>query len=263
MDITLLQELDKFNHITYHDEPHDYLISGKKYESTTGIIGNYKEKFDSDFWSKKKAREAGVKQEDVLKEWKIINKIATTKGTIIHNYIEDKLANKVFPYPEQMVFDEVGVLRLSEIDTVKQKVDKLMVMADKFIEDIKGRLLPIKSELVVGDLDYRLCGMVDQLFYNHKAGELQIWDWKTNKKLDRYSKFKRTMKDELSHLDECHLNTYSLQLSIYKHIIEKNTNIKLGKCFIVWFFEDNKTYEVIECKDLVKEAATILKKRVK
>lgn len=262
MDISLLQELDKFNHITYHDAPHDYIIDGTKYNSCTGLLGEYKEKFDQDKWSKIKAEQDGVKQHEMLRKWALINKIATTKGTIIHNYIEDKLANKVFPYPDQYVFDEVGVLEFKAIEEVKQKVDILQKMADNFLEKIKGRLLPIKSELVVGDLDYKLCGMVDQLFYNHKAKELQIWDWKTNKKLTRKNYYGKKMLGDLSHLDECHLNTYSLQLAVYKHIIEKNTNIRLGKSHLVWFFEGNPTYEVIACKDLSAEAKLILEKRL-
>jgi hypothetical protein len=260
--IELFEELDKFRDITYYDEPHDYLIDGVKYESTTGLLGEYKEKFDSQYWAKRKAKENSITVEEQLLEWEVINKVATTKGTIIHNYIEDRLANKVFPYPDQFVFDEVGHINLRYMDVVKKKVEVLMKMADSFIDDIAGKLLPIKSELVVGDLDYRLCGMVDQLFYNYKAKELQIWDWKTNKRLDRYSKYKKKMKGELSHLDECHINTYSLQLSVYKYIIEKNTNIKLGDCFIVWFFEDNSTYEVIKCKELSEEVKIILNKRI-
>jgi hypothetical protein len=50
-------------------------------------------------------------------------------------------------------------------------------------------------------------------------------------------------------MDDCEFNTYSLQLSIYKEIIERNTNLKLGSCHLVWFNEENDNYKVINCED--------------
>jgi ATP-dependent exoDNAse (exonuclease V) beta subunit len=68
--------------------------------------------------------------------------------------------------------------------------------------------------------------MVDQLFFNEKSGKLEIWDWKTNKKIDKKNRWQQ-FKEPISHLDVCELNTYSLQLSLYKYIITRNTNIEL------------------------------------
>ena len=56
------------------------------------------------------------------------------------------------------------------------------------------------------------------------------------------------------------MNTYSLQLSLYKYIIEKNTNLKLGDSYIVWFNEKNETYKPIKCYDFQKEIVKMLEK---
>ena len=40
-----------------------------------------------------------------------------------------------------------------------------------------------------------------------------------------------------------------LELSVYKKMIEMNTNIKLGDSNIVWFNEENQNYKIIKCKD--------------
>jgi hypothetical protein len=61
------------------------------------------------------------------------------------------------------------------------------------------------------------------------------------------------MLQPISHLDECELNTYSLQLSLYKHIIEKNTNLEIGNCYLIWIHENNDNYKVIKCNDLYAE----------
>ena len=260
--IEILKELDDaFRDITYYDEPHVYTIRdhNEKMRSVTGLLSDFKEKFDADFWAQRKADDEGVTKEDKLEEWRVINKIATTKGTIIHNYIENLLAGKIFPYPKDYVISEVGK---ENEHIVLDKVLKLEKMANSFISDIAGKLLPIKSELVVGDQELGVCGMVDQLFYNYKQKEMQIWDWKTNKKLRCDNEYGKKLKGLVSHLDECEFTIYSLQLSIYREIIHRKTNLDIGKTYIVWFFEENETYKVIECLDLREEAKLILEKMV-
>ena len=63
----------------------------------------------------------------------------------------------------------------------------------------------------------------------------------------------------LSHLPDCELAIYSLQLSTYRYLIEKNTNIKLGDSYIVWFNEENPSYELIKCGDLRDDIVEVLK----
>jgi hypothetical protein len=50
-------------------------------------------------------------------------------------------------------------------------------------------------------------------------------------------------------LDDCEYEIYSLQLNIYKKIVERNTNLKLGDSYLVWFNEENPNYEIIKCND--------------
>ena len=133
-----------------------------------------------------------------------------------------------------------------------------MVLFNKFYEESYGKLVPMKSEIIVGDDELGICGMVDQLFWNNKTNELQIWDWKTNKEIKRNNRWQQ-FKEPLSHLDVCEFNTYSLQLSLYRYIIEKNTNIKLGDSYIVWFNEKNNNYEPIKCRDYREEVKAMLK----
>ena len=99
--------------------------------------------------------------------------------------------------------------------------------------------------------------MIDQLFWNEKSGKLEIWDWKTNKKIDKKNKWQQ-FKNPISHLDVCELNTYSLQLSTYKHIVERNTNLRLGDSYIVWINEKNSKYEVFKCHDFKEEVINLL-----
>lgn len=259
MDV--MRELAVFNNIVYYDEPHKYYIDGERMISTTTLLHKYKPEFNTDAiaprsgqkWEGEYKGTVPFDKEFVKETWNWLNLHAVTEGSILHDYIENRFNNKVFPYPKQRVIDIFGYDAISETYPILQSY------ADKFHADVQGKLIPIRAELVVGDKELGLCGMVDMLFYNVKAGEYQIWDWKTNTKLNKNSKYGNMLEGVLSHLPDCELAIYSLQLSTYRYLIEKNTNIKLGDSYIVWFNEENPSYEVIKCGDLRDDIVEVLK----
>ena len=246
-------ELSVFNSIKYYDEPHKYYMGETPMTSATQFIGKFKPQFDSEYWAQKKADERGIEKEEILKEWKYKSDFACEKGTLFHEYAENYLNNKIFPYPLEKVVKLLGN------NDVQEPYDKIVKHFDEFYKDSFDKLLPIKSEIIVGDEELGICGMVDQLFWNKKTKELQIWDWKTNKEIKRKNRWQK-FKAPISNLDVCEMNTYSLQLSLYKYIIEKNTNLKLGDSYIVWFNEKNDTYKPIKCHDFQKEIVKMLEK---
>ena len=233
-----------FNGVKFNDEIHKYYFNNKELISVTSLIKLFENEFDEDYWSACKAEEYSILQKDVLFAWKFINERATTKGSIVHNYAENLFNNKYFPYPKNQVIDIFGY------DPIYNDFLKEKKLVDKFYNDSFNKLIPIKTELVVFDANLGVGGMVDLLVYNVTANEFQIWDYKTNKKISLEKKQK--LKGCLSDLDECDLEKYSIQLSTYKYIIEKNTKIKLGKCYLVWINEKNDNYKIIETKDRVE-----------
>jgi hypothetical protein len=183
-------------------------------------------------------------EETIDKLWKYKNHHATYEGSTLHDYAENYLSNRIMPEPrvspEGLKFEEIE-------ETYKVMRQHFHNFYDDTVA--KGKLIPVKSELVIGDRNLMLCGMVDQLFWNERHQCYQIWDWKTNTKLRMRNDYGNKMKDCLYMLDDCEFNTYSLQLGVYKKIIEDNTNIKLGESHIVWFNEENQNYKIIKCKD--------------
>jgi hypothetical protein len=239
-----------FNAVKFNDEIHKYYINGQELTSVTTIIGMFENGFDEEYWSTVKAEEFNITKKECVFGWNYINKKATTKGSIVHNYAENLFNNKYFPYPKELVHSIFGY------DPIYNNYLKEKTLVDKFYNDSFNKIIPIKTELVVYDINFRIGGMLDLLVYNVKAGEFQIWDYKTNKALDRTSK--HHFKGCLSDLEECHLEIYSIQLAAYKHIIEKNTNMKLGKSYLVWVNEANDSYEIIPAKDRLDYAKKMM-----
>jgi len=231
-----------FNKVKFDDIPHKYYVNGKCLISVTELISKYTEEFDENYWSEIKANEFGLEQWEVIDAWKFINKKATLKGSIVHNYGEYIFNNKIFTYPKQLVLSELGYDPIyNEYIIQKNHIDKLYL-------DYKYILIPIKTEYVLCDEEYGIGGMVDLLVYNLKEDEYQIWDYKTHREFTEESE--RYLLGRLGMIEASDLEICSLQLSTYKYIIEKNTKIKIGKCNIIWLPPDkDDTYKIYEAKD--------------
>jgi hypothetical protein len=246
-NLDIISELAVFNKIKYQDDTHQYFIGDRKFVSATKFIGFFKQPFNTDLIAEKYANKHGLLKEDVLREWDYKRDFSTFKGKKFHDYAENYLNNKIYPYDNTDIVEKFGK------DDVKPVVDKLKGMFHDFYNMSSKNLIPVKNEVVVGDEEIGVCGMIDQLYYNKKSNELQIWDWKTNKAINKVSEYKQKMKAPINHLDECEFNVYSLQTNLYKYIIEQNTNLKIGDLYFVWFFEGNDKYELFKCADMQDE----------
>jgi hypothetical protein len=256
MNVQIPHELfTSFNEITFYDEPHKYYVNGKELISVTTLLHKYQEEFNEDYWSNYKSEQFSISQKEVLRAWNFINKKGTIKGTAIHDYAENLFQNKEFKYPKELILNEFG------FDPVINEYNITKKHVNKFYNDVQGKLIPIRTEMVVYDKESLIAGMLDMLFYNIKAQEFQIYDWKSNKDFT-YEMKNRHLLDELFALEDCDMEIYSLQLELYKYIIEKATGIKLGNSYIVWFSHNNDNYKIMKTKDRKFYVNAIINKRI-
>jgi len=261
-DFVLLN--DSFKNVRFSEKEHKYKINGEmcKY-SVTSLIKNYSEEFDSE----KIAKFVAIKQkrsvEDVLKEWEYKKNYSCFKGTEFHKYVENFLDRKFTPLDDLGFHSFLLNEKVDDIDN--RKIDHKNTMKDmitnflKFYEWYDSEFTFLKSEFVVGDFESKISGTIDNLSFNKKTKKLSILDYKTNKNIGKEGYKGKKMLKEMSHLHDCELTKYSLQLHIYKNIIEKNTSFEVDDLYIVWFPE-NKPYELIQTLSLEDEAKFILKK---
>ena len=237
----LQEQLNKFTDIVFHEDEHKYTYNGYECRSVTTLLKDYKHIFDDVLIAGKYAKKHGMELMEVLKNWDQIREKSGTIGTEVHKYAEMKFLQKAY-MPHWGNYDVP---------------EQLLTYVDNFYHDTKDKLIPIKLEFVIGNFEKRLCGMIDKLFWNIKAQELQIWDYKTSKKIETSSPFKNKMRNGLQHLDDCEYNTYSLQLAIYKKIIETECQIKLGNSYICWLNAENDNYKVIKTAGMEQEVDLI------
>lgn len=247
---------EAFGKYAFIEDGHYYLCNGKKVGiSTTKLISQYEQKFDSDTISQQVADKKGISQQEVLEEWRIENLHSTIKGSFIHEFAQSLWEGKEYK------FDYSNVPKEIDLDRLKSDIEKLIPQAINFYNDYKDMYELIGCEIYLGDEEFDECGATDQIMLNKYTGGIAIIDYKTNKEIKRESYRHKKMLVPLHKFDDCNYIHYSIQLSDYKFKFEKNTKIPVEETFIVYFNINADNYEIIEPLNMEKEVKEILENR--
>ena len=194
------------NNISLEKEQHIYTLQNSDIEftSVTSFISEFFEKFDSLKIATKLVTKipkySAFTVEELLDKWKR----SADHGTKVHNEIEEYILNK--SQPEEIKANH-GINWLEKhLDT-----DKHTIFTEKII---------YSEEL-------KLAGSVDLIIKNAETNEYTIIDWKTNEKIPTNS-YKHKMGTHLitSDIEDCKYSIYSLQLSLYRYILENSYDLK-------------------------------------
>ena len=247
-----LEVLNKaFGDFKFFEEDHHYEYKGQRVGiGVTTFYAQYENEFNAEEVAEKVALKEGKTIQEVLDEWEYKNQFACVKGSTCHEIAQSQWSGKGFIYD---YFD-------SSSEYIKA-VGKITKQTDNFHEDYKDRLEHLYDEFVIGSEEYDIASAIDHLFINKLTGGLVLVDYKTNIDIYKSDKYAKDMKVPLQHLKDTVYNHYSLQLSIYKFIVEKYTDLKIEEMFIVWFSENNDNYEIIEIPYLKNEVKLILENR--
>lgn len=219
--------------IIFKEEDHIYESIDENLEkdnitwtSVTSFIGKFKPKFDAKKQAKKSAKNKrskwyGMTPKEILDAWDGETQRAIKLGNWYHNQREDGLL-------EFNTIEREGV----EVPIIKPIVD-----ANGIKIAPEQKLNPgVYPEHFAYLKSAAICGQADLVTIVN--GKVHITDYKTNKEIKEkgftnWEGITSKMYKPLSHLDDCNLNHYNLQLSIYMYIILKhNPKLKPGKLVI-------------------------------
>jgi len=216
---------------------HKYTYGGKQFESVTKFIQRFHKPFDQDFWSKKKAEETGVEQSEILEQWKKVNERANFIGTSTHNWIENYF---------NRVHQDIPV----DLDVV-DRINKFNLIYAEYLY----KLIPLKFEQRIFSKKWKIAGMVDSLFlYKDK---LIMIDYKTNKNFTTENSYGEKLLEPFQDYDKCHLNEYSIQLSLYKLIL-KEIELDVKACYLLYIGPDfqAKIYKSFDFSEILNDYLT-------
>lgn len=202
----------KYMSINEEDQHREWL-------SVTSFISNFKQPFEADKIAEKSSKSKrskwyGMTPEDIKTAWKAEADRATTLGTWYHNQRERDICEIATMERQGCT---VPIFKPIEKEGIKYSPEQ------KLSEGVyPEHMVYLRSAGICGQSD--LVEVINNKVY--------ITDYKTNKeiKIEGYTNWegvRQKMLPPVAHLDDCHLNHYALQLSMYMFIILKH-NPKLS-----------------------------------
>ena len=91
-------------------------------------------------------------------------------------------------------------------------------------------------------------------------GEYWIYDWKRSKQF-RFDNRWQHGNGVLSHLDDCNIVHYSMQLNMYKYILEKHYDVKIAGMCLGCCHPDIDDYDRVQVDIMTNEIELILENR--
>lgn len=233
--------------IEFHEAAHEYYVKNPKTKSkqkmnvsVTTFVHKFFPSFNADkiidnmMRSKKWENSVyyGMSKQEIKDQWEINRNESATLGTQMHKMIET-------------FYNEPNETKIYE-DIIEFQ------MFMKYYNDY-STLNPYRTEWEIYDEENNIAGSVDML-YENEDGTLDICDWKRSKKIEKDNDWE-SGKFPVSHLPNTNFWHYSLQLNVYKYILENKYNKKIKNMFLVCIHPNNESYIKYDVQDLQNEVA--------
>ena len=238
---------ERDQHISFDEGPHIYTVYGKQgFTSVTTFVHKHFPHFDAEkivntMMSSKKMNDPGYKyfgktKEQIIAEWDKTRDEAAAAGTKMH-------------YDIECYYNQHPPLNSSIEYSYFQR----------FVADFP-ELKPYRTEWTVFYEEYKLSGSIDMVV-ELPDGTLQSYDWKRCKSIE-YEAFKNqsAITPCLQHLPDTNFWHYSLQLNLYKTILEHKYGKTITGLYLICLHPDNqyKTYDRLEVPFLNDEIRDVL-----
>jgi len=260
------------DNISFEEKNHKYTINEKgnsitPYISTTTFIHKQFENFDADEIIKKmmsgknwtNSKYFGLTNDEIKKLWSDNGLLVSGEGTNLHNKIE-KFMNQKLPDDEEYTHKNL-LKNYIENNYTDNSVDWNLFL--KYIENYPD-FVCYRTEWLIYDEEVKIAGSIDMVYINKNDNSLNIYDWKRSKKITKEAfNNKYAITPCIDHLPDSNYFHYSLQLNIYKAILEKNYNMIIKDLYLIRLHPENKnnTFEAIKIINLSDEVKELFEYR--
>ena len=220
-------------------ESHKYRLNNNEYMSVTTLVNKCFSTFDAEaILSKMKIK--GTKYEGMTKEeikdmWNKNAKDAQQQGTRMHSVIERY-------YKTEPITEEES--DLPEIHQFKSFT-------------IQFPLRPHGIEWLVYSESDKLAGTIDFAAEN-EDGSINLYDWKRSKQIDVHNSYHK-YSQVVQTIPDTNFGHYTVQLNLYKYLIEKGYDKKVKHMYLVCFYPTQPNYKKYEVEDIQAHIPEILK----
>lgn len=249
--------------IQFQEEGHLYTIDGTRegWTSCTTFVHGFFGTFDADAiiakmrgsyrWAQSKY--FGMTDEAIKKQWEENRDGSSTAGTRMHLDIEHFY--NAMP-PENYTLDAglAGLAVDAWAPNPGSEWDYFCAFQRDYVE--KLGFVPFRTEWLIFDEEYKVCGSVDMI-YKKPDGTLAIYDWKRTKELKTENRYDNGL-GPLTHLPDVNYWHYTLQLNVYRYILEKHYGYVVSELALVILHPVNSTWQVKKLNFMDAEVAEMM-----
>ena len=221
------------------DENHVYKLDNQTYTSVTTLVHRCFIVFDADaILSKMKIKGSkydGMTKEEIKELWNANAVEAQEEGTRMHAVIER------YYKKEPITKHEWACPELKQFKSFTELND----------------LTPHGVEWCIYMEPVRLAGTIDFAALNND-GTLDLYDWKRSKQMDVHNSFQK-YSHVVPHIPDTNFGHYTVQLNLYKYMIEQNYNKRVRRMYLVCMYPSQMSFQQYEVQDIQSDIPTILK----
>lgn len=240
--------------IYFIEETHTYFVDGSSEGnlSTTKFLHAFFPHFDAEATIKKmmagrnwtKSKYYGKTLKQIMAEWNENGRIASEAGTKMHLAIEQYLNDAGHLIPKEV------------LDTPEWKYFM------SFWHDHGHDIEPYRLEWeVFTDPQTKLTGSIDGVFRRKSDGKFLIYDWKRSKEIKSDNPFGGKGFPPVEHIQDTNYWHYTLQLNVYRWILETYYDMEVADMYLVILHPDNKSYKRMRLNRLDDEVADMIQAR--
>jgi hypothetical protein len=259
--LTQINRHPRDKHIAFDEPTHKYYVNGscKGNISCTGFIHEFFGHFDAkkiitkmrkgENWANSKYY--GRTDEEIMAEWAANGKEASSAGTAMHFAIEQFMHGAH-----------------EEIDPAVMNTPEWRYFM-KFWKECGDDLEPYRSEWEVftdaldspaSERKIKLCGSIDMVYRRKSDGKFVIYDWKRSKEIKSDNPFGSGLAP-LDHLPDTNYWHYTLQLNVYKWILEQYYGLEVADLYLVILHPDQPSYRRMRLNILTDEVEDMIECR--
>jgi hypothetical protein len=245
---------ERDNQIHFDEPTHVYTINGesKGWVSCTGFLHSFFPKFDADEVIDKMMKSKnwpnsqwfGMSKEAIKAAWNANGREASEAGTAMHLGIE-----MVMNAAEDEVVPEVKETKEWEYFWNYWRIDSEIWE-------------PWRTEWEVWDDELKLAGSIDMVYRNKKDGTFAIYDWKRAKEMKMDNSFGKGY-GPVSHLPDSNYWHYTLQLNMYRWLLEKHYGLVISEMALIVLHPNNKNYKRFKLNRLEEEIEGMVEARLR